>query len=475
MKNTVCKTILVFLLIVTVYRYVNSYYETLSKWSLTLTLSTVLFSSIIFLLLKNENQQELKGNYYQISTIFVIGYIIVHFFEYLAFVIGEHTSIIDIEFVDPSYVNGAALVSCACLISFYIGSLFVKSGFSDKVKNRTVSSGNLLEYIMIVSIIVFYVSAGDAYFSGGYGEAMNETGMSLFAELSQTIIVGAIVARSAIIVYNNKHTTFITYTRQFSLLYYISIFTYCYLVLISGDRGPILQCAICYVTPYFFVGKRKLKAKYAVAFLCFGALLFSLLGTVRSMEGSLNMDKVVEAQKFRNERYADDNIIFTSTAELSNVVRAYHVIYYFSETKYIVYGAGFINQFLGVIPGLRFLVYPLLGINDTEITTARLSTVLLKQDHGMGSTCVADTYFNFGFYGSVIVFFFVGVLFRKMDISAYKNLNRQNPFVVCATICYMMFAIYIGRGYLSSPINILAYSWILFVLNERITRKKINH
>lgn len=473
MNNTkICLLALSTLLILTIFRYIVAYYEPLSVRSLSLTLVTVFLATFIFFFVRREKILYLRNNFFQITTIFVIGFIIVHFFEYLAYVTGEHTQIKDIEFVDSSYVNGAAMVSCACLIAFYIGAVYAKQQF--RIKERSYSKNCLfLDFIMFISLLVFYFSAGDDYFEGGYGEAMNVTGMSLFAQISQTFIVASSVAHSAIIIYKNNRQDIKGYVREFSVLYYISVFSYCLLVLKSGDRGPLIHLFLCYWIPYFYVGKRKIKFFFAIVLLSAGALFMSLLGTVRAMDGSLNIDKVVEAQKFRNERYADDNIVFTSTAELSNVVRAYHVLYYFAETKFIVYGAGFVNQVLGIVPGLRYVLYPLIGIDDTEITTAHISTILLQQDHGMGSTCVADTYFNFGAYGTIIVFFFVGIIFRKMDVSAYHSLEKMSPFVVCTIICYMMFAIYIGRGYLFSPINILAYSWALFMINNKIFKAHV--
>ena len=467
MRNRAYKIILVLLLIVTLLRYYFGVYEELSKTSLSLTLVTVLLATLVYFIGREEEYDNLKNNFFQISIIFVIGFIIVHFFEYLAFVTGEHLSIVDVDFIDSSYVNGAAMVSCACLIAYYLGASYVNTPFSRQERLYT-SNTFFLECVMLLSVIVFYFSAGEDYFEGGYGEAMNLTGVSLFTQISQTCIVGSAVACSAVVIYRNTPTDIKDYIQQFSIIYYIAILSYCFLVLKSGDRGPLIHCFICYLTPFFYVGKKKIKLFFAIILLCSGALFMSLLGTVRAMDGSLNMEKMVEAQEFRNERFADDNIIFSSTSELSNVVRSYHVLYYFSETNFIVYGAGFVNQILGIIPGLRYVLYPLLGIDDAEITTAHISTILLQEDHGMGSTCVADTYFNFGAYGTIIIFLFVGVLFRKMDISAYSDLEKMSPFVVCATICYLMYAIYIGRGYLFSPVNVLAYSWALFMINDRI-------
>ena len=455
--------ILFILLFITIVRY---YYEDntpLSKVSLATTLMTVLVASVTYFS-KKESNVSLRYNFLTLSFMVIVGFIIVHFFEYWAFVIGEHSTIIDMHFIDINYINDAAICSCASLICLMIGYLMTNSGF--KVSNYYLPNNKrVLEWLMPICLLTFYFNAGDIYFKGGYGEVLNTTGLSLIATLSQSFFISCQIAYSVIVLYHGKKG-FKQYIRSYSIGYYLSILFYLYLVLSSGDRGPLFQTGICYIAPYFFINSIRIKPIPGIAILCSTALVLSLLGTVRSRDGDFSFNKIKESQEYRSERYQDENIIFTSTAELSNCVRAYHVLYYYARTVGIFYGVGFLNQLLGVIPGLRYFLYPILGIDSDKITTALITTQLLFQDHGMGTTCVGDIYCNFGFWGSLIVFALFGVFIRKMDISNYSNYHEIHPFWVCLILSFFMFGIYIGRGYLTSSVNVFAYSCLFLYLNK---------
>jgi len=463
--------LLAIMLVITLYSYFHVSYTPLSKQKLAIALFFTLITLSIYAFSK-ERTFYLKSNYFKISTIFVIGYVLVHFFEYLAYVVGAHDKIIDIEYVDSKYINEAAFFSCACLAVYFMGYVFEMKPFKSQKSYK--SNSIFLEFFMLICLVIFYFSAGSYYFNGGYGDVLNNIGLSLPAILSQTSLQASQVAIAMIVVYNRqKKLSVIDYIKQFSFIYYFTLLLYSYLVMSSGDRGPLFQAGICYITPYFLINKIKLKPIPAAILISVSALFFALLGTVRAMDGGLSVEKFEKAQEFRSQRFEGESIVFTSTAELSNVVRAYHVLYDFTREHGTIYGLGLGNQLLGIIPGLRLLIYPLFGIDDKEVTTAVVTTNLLDKDHGMGSTCVGDTLFNFGIWGTLPIFFLFGMFVRKMDLSSYENINCLNPFWCCTIITYFMFAIYIGRGYLTSPINLLAYSWFFFLLNYKFCKTHV--
>lgn len=459
--------LLINLLIITILRYYFEDNTPLSKASLSATLITVLVATIVYFS-NFEKNRLLRFNFLTLSFMIVVGIIIVHFFDYLAFVVGEHDTIKDVHFIDINYVNTAALCSCASLICFMIGYIAVHKGLK---KHRFIcpTKARLLEWLMPVFLIVFYVNAGDVYFKGGYGEISNSTGLPLLATLSQTFFISCQIAISVIVMYQRKKGLR-QYIRSYSLIYYLSLLCYAYLVLSSGDRGPLFQTSICYAAPYFFINSLRLKPIPGFFLLCSAALVLALLGTVRNFDGDLNLAKLKESQEFRTERFQDENIIFTSTAELSNCVRAYHVLYYYCRTEGCIYGLGLLNQILGLIPGLRYILYPLIGIDADTVTTAVITTQLLFQDHGMGSTCIGDIYFNFGFSGTLIVFVLFGAFIRKMDLTIYSDYRIVHPFWVCLILSYFMFGIYIGRGYLTSSVNVFAYS-CMFLYFEKLFQR----
>ena len=453
-----------------IYRYYSEYYSELSIESLSLTLLTVTIAVFAFFLRK-EPYKSLRNNYLKISTLFVIGYIIVHFFEYLAFILGISEQIVDVDLIDSHYVNSAALCSLCSFLAFIIGYIKTNKGFDFGTHLKIGSKKNLLEYCIFFSTVLFYISTDSSYFKGGYGELMNQSGgMSVTSFLSQIFVEAFQVACSIIVIYQKgKGCSWIKYVKSYSLIYYISLGVYMYLVLSSGDRGPLFHVAICYIVTYFIINKRKLSLYKTVLCLILAVCFLSFLGIMREMDGDLSVSKIEAANDDRNVRMKGENAIFANTSELSKVVRAYHVLYYYTNENSIIYGLGFVNQLLGIIQGLRFVLYPILGIDIESSST--FVTTLMDSDHGMGTTCVADTYFNLGFWGCIIAFFLWGCFVRKMDISSYDITQKTSPFVLCVILCYFSYVITIGRATFFAPIGIIAYSYLFLVLNSFMVKK----
>lgn len=459
----------VILLIISIFRFYLEYYSFLSIESLSFTLITVAAAILVFLF-RREQYPLLRKNYLKISTLFIVSYVLVHFFEYLAFVVKEYDQITDVELIDINYINSAAICSLCLFLIFLIGYCVTNNGFSTNYCFKGSFSKTFLEYVMLLSLIVFYFSAGPRYFNGGYGEMMNqEGGMPLFAILSQTFLRASQIACSVILIYKLNACTWHRYLRSYSWIYYFSLLIYGFLVLKSGDRGPLFQMALCYVVTFFVINRCKLRLVIAFICICLAAFTLSFLGYMRAMEGDLSVEKIENVQIDRAQRLEGKNPIFTSTAELSRVVRSYHVLYYYTNEYGINYGLGFLNQLLGIMPGLRYLLYPILGI---EVSSTAVSiTEMMNSDHGMGTTCAADTYFNFGFIGSLVVFFISGIVVRKMDINSYNGIQYSHPFIICLILSYFSSAITTGRATFFTPFNVLAYSYVFFYINQFVAKK----
>ena len=129
----------------------------------------ILLAISIFRFYVGDPYHSLRKNYLKISTLFIVGYILVHFFEYLAFVIKEHDQIVDVELIDVNYVNGAAICSLCLFLIFLIGYCATNKGFSANYRFQGSFSKRFLEYVMLFSLVVFYFSAGPRYFNVGYG------------------------------------------------------------------------------------------------------------------------------------------------------------------------------------------------------------------------------------------------------------------------------------------------------------------
>lgn len=440
---------------------------------------TLICAFLSFFLFYNADEKEpmLKGNYLSIAKIFIIGFVIVHFFEYLAYVIGEKKTIIGIAYYSSFIINESILCSYCAMLSFFLGYLTFRFRSKEKriykLNKNTPNNSRLIEFLMPFFLLMFYILADKRYFqAGGNGLVTNSGGLSTFAYIFQTLFQASLISCAIIRLYETRKISVIGYIKSYSGLYYLSVVLYFGLVIISGDRGPLIYMLLAFVFPYFAKNRKKLSIRIAIVILFVGVLSLNFLGALRSLEGEISDAKLKEAGVTMNENMESGGVLFRSTAELSNVIRAYNCIYDFTEKNGIIYGLSFVDNTLGIIPGLRpLIVYPIIGIeHNYSFNTAFISTKLLQSDHGMGTTCVADSYYNFGFWGTIIVFFLFGTFIRFLDLSLYK---KDSISLLAFSVCYLAYAIYISRSNFFSPLNLSIYCIVLLWINNKLKHSKL--
>lgn len=470
-KNKIILFMLYCIFAISVLRYYLSFGEGLSRTSLLITVISA-FMVVFLLICYKENIDNLNRNFLRISHVFAAGYVVVHFFAYAAYLFTDVDFIIGSNFVSSKIINEAAINSLVCLVAFVIGYVLTKrKGWS--ASNIDCSYINYDKYALFF-IVIFYTSVDKRYFQGGYGEILNnEGGLSVISVLSQQLIIASFVATSISKALSNNNLSVKEYVKSYSLIYYLSVMIYMFLVASSGDRGPLIQLAMCYFSTFFIINKKKFTLAKAIPLMIVAVFALNFIGVYRENSGGVNSGNMMEANSAMSERLSGGNILFSSTMELSNVVRSYNVIYEETKTHGTINGIGFIDQLLGFFPGLRpYIVYPIFEYDKgkREIDSNYLSTRLLSSDHGMGTSCCADIFYNFGFWGTVIVFCFFGMFTKKMDIELYSR--EHNIIAYAFAINYLMLAVYLGRGKLLSPLNISIYSFFLIYLSILLSKNK---
>ena len=477
-NKKVTRFALISLLAISIVRYFVELGSEMSVHSLNITIYSCFFAFIL-LLIAREDQIELKNNYLRISVIFSVGFIIVHFFSYWSYCLGIIPYPVSTGAYSKYIVNESAILSLCCFLCFAIGYQSYKylNGHSVKKSIFQIScKRRILEYAFIVSVIAFYLFTDKRYFqTGGNYEITNGEGLSLLSSLSQFFVLSSQVACGIQRIYNLNKCSFIRYMLSFSFVYYSAIVIYSILIIMSGDRGPLIYLTFGYMAPYFILNAKKFNLKYFCSAIVIGAIFMTFLGFLRNLDGDITSSKISEANSNLDENLQGEGAwLFGPTMALSNVVRANNVVYEFTNDTDVAYGLGYIDGFLGFIPGLRsYVVYPLLGIDNNDlVNTAHLSTVLLHENHGMGTSPVADTYFNFGFWGCLAVFFLFGRISRRMDIFIHKK--EGHLFFYSASFWFLIYSIYIGRSTFFAPITLSIYTWLTMRVALFFTNKKIN-
>lgn len=470
LNKNVSINILVAFLLSFVVRYYYSIGTQMSKTSLTITLIMIFSCVAVFLLCKDDDKLQ-NRNYLRIGPIFVVGYVIVHFFNYLAYLLSEIDFLAGYGFYRETIINEAAINSSCALVAFMIGYLVITKPFKCKRK-KTYNVGLYLDCLALFFFFIFYVSVDKRYFNGGYGEVFNSGGISSITGISQNLCVASVIGSSCSKLYQFSKITLLDYIRSYSKLYYFVVFVFLFLIIMSGDRTPLIQIGMCYFSVFFLINKKRMTFVKIILPMSMAVVFLYFLGNLRAIQGDFSIKKMEETSTMISDELGKRSIVFAVTYELSGVARSYHVIYNYTERNGTFYGLAFFDQILGVIPGLRpLLVYPLLGIeNSDKFNTNKISTrELQRDDAGMGTTCCADIYINFGFVGTIIVFLFFGFLFKKFDLELYNS--KYNLFVIALAINYLTFAIYMGRGKFSTPLTISMYTFFLIYVASAMNTK----
>lgn len=467
-RNRIILLILIILFIVSIVRYFSEVGTALSTYSLSLTVGSAFLVTILSFFV--EDKKEFPNKLIRIAPIFIIGYVAVHFFAYLAYTLSYIDYIVALNFIDIHIINEAAIFSLICLEAFVLGYIATKKGFK-KRKSMQCRVKNELDYLALFFLVLFYVTMDKRYFqSGGNFELVNkEGGISIITILSQVLLMASLIGSALCKIYRNNINSFSQYARSFSKTYYFTLLVYFALVILSGDRGPLLQVGFSFFAVYYFISRKKIKLKIIIPASLIIVFGLNILGNLRGIDGELNMKKITNANAMFSDNIANENIIFSSTRELWIVVRAYNVIYNETKKNGTTEGIGLIDQFLGVIPGLRpLIIYPIFGESEKIISTNQLSTKLLESEFGMGSSCCGDIYYHVGFILSIIIFILFGCFVKKMDLELYSK--NHNLFWLAFSSNYLFLAIYLGRGLLTNPINISVYTFLLIYFVSKIKK-----
>lgn len=231
--------LLIGLLVYSIISYYQTSYSFVSVSSLweSIILSTL---SLLIYCSRKEYNKLFQGQVFTIATIFLLSFVIVHFFNYLSYCLG----ILGHDFLSMRYVNKASKVSTCALIAILIGLLIPRHPFKGQKTTLSIEIGETLNYFLCLSLVMFVVFTDKRYFSaGGNNLVLNEIGWNPIGAVGNTSCIACIIASviSKIINYRNVHLSLIRYLKIYSFSFYLLTFIYLFLVLISGDRGPLID------------------------------------------------------------------------------------------------------------------------------------------------------------------------------------------------------------------------------------------
>lgn len=427
----------------------------------------VSFIALSIYITRKEYFQPLKKQFFSIANILVLSIFSVHFLQYINYAINEN----DVLFLSDNVINKASRISSTCFTALIIGLISHSREFKESIKEKHVDASRILLIFFSFSLFLFVAFAGPQYFTaGGNSMVLNGEGMNPVAAVGNVTCIASVIASVVNVIQkmNGQTCTIIQYVKKFPILFWVLTFVYMALVLISGDRGPIIDIAISLFVGCLMICKIKVGTLTSLTIIIIAAFILTFMSFLRGNNMELSFDKLVIIYDRFLSFLDTSDIFFALTRELSIVVNSFHLVLEYTEKNDIVYGAGIIFQLLAILPGIRSLMWSFSGIDITVLSTDALATKLLNEGIGAGTTCIADSYYNLGLLGSIIFFVLCGHFLRRVDISLYNHKCKTIYLVI--GICYMARAIYIGRSTLLQPINLIFYTSLYLYFSRKLTK-----
>jgi len=461
-----------FLFLIILHYYDFNYYN---KTSLILVLSIALIIVCGFCF-KRDNQTVLQGQYLRISNLFLLGFIIVHFQFYIDLVLGNFDLSRQDLIVNQNVLVKSAIISSIALVCFCLGYIYKQNKSNLKIKDEENAKNKIInlkgvKVLIVLFFIGFIVTTPSSYYKGGY----NSTELSQLSLYFQSFLILSIIGYLILNTRNlflekSKVLSFFAFIRYNGFIMIFVIIGFCFLVMISGDRGPILQIALSFIGCYCILNRKKYKISIIVGGTFLAAVLVSFLAYFRHYEGTGNIiDMIQYSSEMKSDAVSSKLSFSPSTFELSKSVKTMHASVMYTEKEGHTFGLFQGFQIIGIIPGMGQLIMPLFGIDSEMLKSSRFLTEQLNADHGLGTTAVADIWLDFGIIGIVIVFFIFGYFLRKMDEYMYSHLSL-NIFLYILIAVFLSKAFYIGRSTILILFRDVVLGYIVLLIGIKFVR-----
>jgi hypothetical protein len=413
-----------------------------------------------------------KKEYFRISTLFIVGYLIVFFQRYADVLIGNAEPNNRYLFVSPDLINKCALLSLIGLMCFIIGYSFYNPPIlrSNQVAAPKYTPVKWLNYILFITVILFIYNYGVYYLSNVYTQDFLESNKGSIAAYLEVAIRSLIFSILILHTRNGriKGETFVNFVKSLGLLFHLSLFTYLGLFLLTGDRGPLISVALAYFLAYIIKIRPKIKLITFVILLLIASFSLSIIGIVRQMDSNLAFrDRVIST--INENTIRERNSIINPTAELSSSVRSLHyAVNYVPNQHPYLYGSFQFRELLAVIPFSNLITKHILDDSFQYRTSAYFITYInqgIYYNKGDGSNVVADLYLSFGVFGVIIGLFLFGIFIKKIEVVCFTYDPSNIPLLYYSlTFAYIALAVYTPRSTLLNPLKEAVFSFLIIVL-----------
>ena len=433
----------------------------------TLTVTLFLCGILVaFYALSKEEYPWLKGQALKCSVLFLIGYIIVHFQCYIDILLKNISPDDSFLMVDSRLICRCAWLSLIGLAAFVMGYFVSKGKLHPSPKSVSIVQLSPLIIFATAMLPIWILSVGFDYFMGGYGR-QSEIEVGSWATYTALIFEMSLYAVPLLHARNLRiqggKLSFIRFALTLGW-YNLLLCVFAVLVMLSGDRGPLIATGLFYFIAFLVQSGLKL-SKLKFGMLVFiAAFVFTLLGVVRSFGPGVSFsDKISIA--LETERRVES--VSPQTLELAGSVRCLHYAVDYVPSQHNYLGGRFsLKNLCAVVPtGSRWLhILGLLPQKYQYAGSASFVTWVHQGDnptYGDGVTCVADLYIDLGVFGVALGMFVWGFWARRFDINLWSP-NFPSLLFTAFIFIYTVKAVYIPRS--SMMLEFKSAIWLFIIL-----------
>ena len=451
---------------------------------LKILLFIFLLSLVVFALCKN-NEICLSNQWFKHSTIFLLGYCIVHFQLYFDIFFNDLSPSDSFLFVNRNVIIKSVTISLIGLLSFFIGYLCYcviphKAIMNNRRILPKIRNPLILVGISLTIILLFIATTDLNYFNGGYLEyyrANKSPGIFYFylTMLIEALLHSIILQTSYNIKKNGEKCSFFQYFFKIGLGNF-PILIYVALMMCAGDRGPVLTLCLGFFAGFIYISQMKVKLYIFILCTVLGGISITLLGVIRNIDSGLSFREklVVSIIEDKKHGYLVDTFS-PLTYELASSVRTVHISIDNVPQKYSYrYGQFQFNQLTSIVPGLSGLINNIVDIPQKYRSSADYITWLSEgesADAGAGSSCIADLYLDFGSWGVIVGMLILGLLLKRCEQGWYIK-DEISLFSLCFSYYFLINALYISRSSILSTLRPIVLIFIILYLYENIKFKR---
>lgn len=470
MRNNLIVFIYLCLLLLVVPMYIIDI-EVYSKAKLSMVILLVSIVLVLFLLFRKEKATELKRNYFRPVFLFLIGYVIVHFQKNVDLLLGLVTENQQFYFPYNGVICKAAILALIGLICFCIGYMSCKSRFKTKfIVGNACRSTYYLSILSVILLIVFIRYAGVDYIIGGYGEK-NLEGLAAYSSLLLNVVLYSIMILKSYNVYIAK-SSIVQYLKMYEKPFYVSFCLYIAVIIMSGDRGPMISLILAFVLNYFLVTRRKMKIVSLLICALVGGTVISLLGVARKF--SAVSDSFSEKMLIASQIRMEPTSFLPMTEELAGSTRClnYALAYVPDEHPYLN-GQFFAKNILSIMPFNSSVTNSIFDSRFRYKGSASFITWIEQGDHpnsGVGTTCIADLYLDFGLIGVMFFMLLFGMIFRFLEIQLFV-VRTPSLWIYSVGFYLMTCSLYLSRSSFFLGIRSIVWMYVIICGYIFIVRK----